>query len=410
MSRIALPQNYIKSEGTLVEGFEDISEWTPTSSVTLSTDTVNYKTGSQSILLTNGDITKTGRMDKTINQSFSLQNLRIQVYVPTANDRDSSQYLYLFFATTSGFSKYMQMAWAVGKNLVVGWNTLVCHRSQFSATGGATWNDTYTVMRISVAPDETNGSVPFTLGFDDLRMNFEGMSRLALTFDDGFISQYTEAFSYMDSKGIPGTLYAAKNYITAGTVGAETYLTTENMAEMEEAGWTMANHTASHLDLTALSASQMESELIDCANWLKSIGFIRGWRHVAYPYGTWNDVLLGVMQDGGFVTGRTLLYNELFPPLAHYRQAATRLIMYNVTLATAKGWVDYIIKTGTSVIVTFHKLVESDPTQSAWTIANFQALIDYIVERKVACVTIDEWYKGLSNPRYRSVPLNRSGV
>ncbi len=70
---------------------------------------------------------------------------------------------------------------------------------------------------------------------------------IIITFDDGDITVYTEAFPVMKKLGFVGVNYLVSNYLN--TPG---YMTTEQLKEMAAAGWEAGSHTISHKDLTTL--------------------------------------------------------------------------------------------------------------------------------------------------------------
>jgi hypothetical protein len=79
-----------------------------------------------------------------------------------------------------------------------------------------------------------------------------------------------------------------------------------------------------------------------------------------------------------------------------------RLVGRLVALATIKGWIDEAIEKGLTLILIFHKIIETPVTDTQTSIADFCEVINYLVAKKAHCVTIDEWYKGLIDPRYSS--------
>lgn len=69
---------------------------------------------------------------------------------------------------------------------------------------------------------------------------------VAITFDDGFISVYTEAFPILKKHQIPFTIFVNTDPIQAGRA---THVSWEQLAEMKQHGATIANHTHSHSHL-----------------------------------------------------------------------------------------------------------------------------------------------------------------
>ncbi|MCL6582714.1 MAG: polysaccharide deacetylase family protein [bacterium] len=398
MPRLALPQNYIKNQGSLIEDFETLSEWSTTGAVAISADTENFKCGTKSIRFTHTSASW-GAMTKTINRSFwGTRFFHVWVYIPTTQDRDGIVQVVLRLSSVSNFSKYMQMAWFGLSNLSVGWNCLGCHRDNFTSTGGESWANTMIRMRFEL--NRTTGAAP-QLSFDSFYVDMESLPRCIIMFDDGYASTYSVAYDYMQPRGLKGTVYMISNVI--GTSG---WLTQEDLTTMYNAGWAIANHTSDHSNLSLLTQEQAQEKLIACRNVLNVLGFTRSSRHVAYPYGTYSSETLLAMSACGMLTGRDTASTYNFPPVEDLRLLHVKSCQASIPLSTAKGWIDYTIKSGATLCLLFHDLVES-PTGVSWAISDFQALMDYIVARRLQCVTIDEWYEGLTNPRYRSVPLDR---
>ncbi len=88
----------------------------------------------------------------------------------------------------------------------------------------------------------------------------------------------------------------------------------------------------------------------------------------------------------------------------------SKMVVNTTSLTTALCWIDLAIQHNATIFLMFHQLATPASTEYDWTHANFQLLMEYIVARKIKCITIDEWYKGLTNPRWRSVPLSRVPV
>lgn len=210
-----------------------------------------------------------------------------------------------------------------------------------------------------------------------------------LTFDDGGITQYSEVFSYMNARGMKGTLYAVSSFVdTSGMV------TTAQLLEMDAAGWDIGNHTTDHTDLTTLTQAQVEAKISGCTAWLESKGLTRASKHVGYPYGNQNATVLAAMANIGMTTGRTV-ENALatLPPSNVYTIPA-----YNFdtgrTLDQAKAIVDSAVSQNKVACAYLHNIMASPDTWS-WAISNFRGLIDYIQSLGLPTITINEYYTGV---------------
>ena len=119
---------------------------------------------------------------------------------------------------------------------------------------------------------------------------------LLLTFDDGLLSVYTEAFPIMRELGIPGTLF-----LVSDTMGGDNrfpgqpawvptlpIMTWEQAKEMAAGGFDIGSHTRHHPPLADVSVtSDLQDEVGGAAELLaKQIG--RPMTAFAYPYGSLN--------------------------------------------------------------------------------------------------------------------------
>lgn len=91
---------------------------------------------------------------------------------------------------------------------------------------------------------------------------------VTFSFDDCNITDYTEAFLYMQSKGMRGTtffnygMYLDDNRIT---------LSEEQTKEMADAGWEIACHTYNHAHLTSLTDREVLEEWIENKKAIESL-------------------------------------------------------------------------------------------------------------------------------------------
>ena len=103
--------------------------------------------------------------------------------------------------------------------------------------------------------------------------------KVIFTFDDGYSTLYSAAYSIFETEGIKGTFYLTSDWM--GTSGKMTWANAQTMAA---AGHDMQCHTKDHANFSTLSDAQILDELTGCedafvANSLSSPV------HTAYPQG-----------------------------------------------------------------------------------------------------------------------------
>lgn len=121
-----------------------------------------------------------------------------------------------------------------------------------------------------------------------------------LTFDDGYVDNYQVVAPILEKYGFPATFY-----IVTGNVGTPEYMTWEQIIELDRRGMDIGSHTASHDDLTTLSAASLQAEVAGSAETLKAhLGHPVYW--FCYPSGAYNaDVIASVQGAGHLLAAST---------------------------------------------------------------------------------------------------------
>lgn len=212
---------------------------------------------------------------------------------------------------------------------------------------------------------------------------------IAIALDDGLTSLYSEAFDYMNSKGLKGT-----SYVYTSSIGDGGFVTWAQLQEMDAAGWDIANHSSTHANFTSLTQGEIETELSTAESALDTQGLTRASNHVAYPFGARDADSDAAMDATGMLTGR-LATGDSFdlssPP--DLKQIPTFVIDAATSLETAKLYLDAVVANGKGGVFLLHDLVAAGAAGTQWLISDFQAWIDYLVSRNYTVKTISELYE-----------------
>jgi peptidoglycan/xylan/chitin deacetylase (PgdA/CDA1 family) len=135
-----------------------------------------------------------------------------------------------------------------------------------------------------------------TLHFDQL-LNSETQipeKSLVVTFDDGWVDNYTNVFPILKEYGLTATVF-----VITGFVGKENYMDWNQLREMIEAGISIQSHTVSHKPLAQLSTAEIEYELETSKKMIehhlgKQISFL------SLPHGVFNGKVLKMAQLAGY--------------------------------------------------------------------------------------------------------------
>jgi len=158
-----------------------------------------------------------------------------------------------------------------------------------------------------------------------------GGGGLAITFDDGYESVWTEAFPEMAARKWVGTVF-----VVVGSVGGSNswdvrlsprrfkHLSWTQIEELSRAGFEIGSHTLSHRDLTRLDADSLRRELRDSKRVIEDrIG--RAVTSVSYPFGRYSPKVIDEAAAAGYACGFTSSPND-----GSDRMAMGRLSVYSI--------------------------------------------------------------------------------
>jgi len=120
---------------------------------------------------------------------------------------------------------------------------------------------------------------------------------ILLTFDDGFMNNYSEAFPVMKELGIPGLIFLTTSDIADKE---KRYLNWDQIKEMDESGSVVfGSHCAKHLNLKTLDNDNIIEELTSSKSILedrlnKEVLFF------SYPGGGYNRKIMGLVKKCGY--------------------------------------------------------------------------------------------------------------
>ncbi|MFZ1947793.1 MAG: polysaccharide deacetylase family protein [bacterium] len=134
---------------------------------------------------------------------------------------------------------------------------------------------------------------------------------VAVTFDDGYESVYTDAFPEICARGLTATVFPV-----VGAVGRSTswgwdvrlsvrpfgHLSWPQIDELVRHGFEVGSHTVSHRDLTRLAEHDLRAELAASKKRLEDRTG-RGVTAIAYPFGRTNRRVVAAALDAGYRCG-----------------------------------------------------------------------------------------------------------
>lgn len=123
---------------------------------------------------------------------------------------------------------------------------------------------------------------------------------IVITFDDGDISVYTNAFPLMQKYGFTGAVYIVGNYMNT-----DGYMSAAQIQELAAAGWEVGSHSRSHRDLTGLEPAVQRVEIVTAREQLEeSLGVPV--LTFAYPFGSSNNAVADYVHFAGYIAAMGL--------------------------------------------------------------------------------------------------------
>ena len=160
-------------------------------------------------------------------------------------------------------------------------------------------------LDLSVTPDNFRQQMAWlrdngytSIDYYDLTMAIVGYTELPdkpvlLTFDDGYLDNYTNAFPLLQEYGFKGTFFVITEFIDKGQEG---YTTWPMLEEMSRAGQRIESHSRTHPDLREKDRDGLIWEIRGAQETLAAhIGYTP--RYFCYPGGDYDAATIQMLQE-----------------------------------------------------------------------------------------------------------------
>jgi len=121
-----------------------------------------------------------------------------------------------------------------------------------------------------------------------------------ITFDDGYLDNFQNAYPILRKHGMIGTFF-----IITDMLWTKDRLTPENIVEMSQGGMSFGSHTVTHRPLAELDSAAIYDELVNSKATLESV-LGKKVDAIAYPRGSYNEAVVGIAKNVGYITGFTV--------------------------------------------------------------------------------------------------------
>lgn len=121
---------------------------------------------------------------------------------------------------------------------------------------------------------------------------------VVVSFDDGYLSQYTHALPALHRLGWPGVLNLEVNNLRAGDLPAPL------VRRMIRAGWEVDAHTLTHPDLTTVPAARLAAEVAGSGRRIRRQFGVAA-RNFCYPAGRFDAMVEAEVRRAGYAAATT---------------------------------------------------------------------------------------------------------
>lgn len=161
---------------------------------------------------------------------------------------------------------------------------------------------------LSVTPDNFRQQLAWLrengytgIDYYDLSLAIVGMTELPekpvlLTFDDGYLDNYTAAFPLLQEYGYKATFFVVTDFVDFGREG---YMTWPMLEEMSRAGHRIESHSRTHPDLRDKDRDGLIWEILGSQQTIAAhIGYTP--RYFCYPGGDYNEATIQMLRELDF--------------------------------------------------------------------------------------------------------------
>ena len=136
-----------------------------------------------------------------------------------------------------------------------------------------------------------------------------GVRRVCLTFDDGYVDNYTTLFPILKEEGVPATLFVTNR----GETDAH-FLSAVQIQELDKSGLVeIGGHTASHCFMLHTDKESAKREIDTNKMWLEGL-LEHSITSFAYPRGEYDAEVVRFVQEAGYKCAATMEKHQRQPP------------------------------------------------------------------------------------------------
>ncbi len=234
----------------------------------------------------------------------------------------------------------------------------------------------------------TRPALPVPPGLDTFDLSGH---TVILSVDDGYHSVYENVYPLLKRYRMTMTLALITSCIAAGEPSygpSDRFLNELEVREMmDSCDIEIASHSLTHVRLTQVDDERAWQEIADSKRQLESL-FGTEVITFVYPYGYMDGRVRNLVRRAGYKLARKVGPGTPNLWVEPYRIPEVELRMQ----AQLPEIIDHIRRHQTTVIL-LHRIVPTPRVFTEWSVADFEALLDWMYRSRVRVVTLAELYR-----------------
>jgi peptidoglycan/xylan/chitin deacetylase (PgdA/CDA1 family) len=122
---------------------------------------------------------------------------------------------------------------------------------------------------------------------------------IIISVDDGYVDDVRTIVPELQRYGMVATFF-----VITGRMTEPGFLTADQIRQLDRAGMDVGDHTAHHVDLRRITASELQAETAGSRTTLQQV-LGHPVYYFAYPFGYYNDTVISALRDAGFTMAFT---------------------------------------------------------------------------------------------------------
>jgi peptidoglycan/xylan/chitin deacetylase (PgdA/CDA1 family) len=219
----------------------------------------------------------------------------------------------------------------------------------------------------------------------------EGM--FSFTFDDAWESEYVNALPMLQAAGFKATFYLTTNGIDQGW---NLFMKPWQVQDIAAKGHEIAGHTLLHPDLTAISASEVMTEIGSSRSYLQALTG-QAVTSFAYPYGRSNAAVKDLVRQAGYTSARGVSFQERNTAGSDTYDLRSRCFDTAMPTSAIFAQIDAAIANRQWYVLCMHE-IKLNGDDLAMPPAQLQQIVDYVRQSGVKVVTVAQGRALMQSP------------